>query len=150
VSKFIEISVDQESIKTVEKSLKEYGVHAAKALMDAIYRTALAMETDAKRRLNGQLGSAKHWITGRLASSVHAEVKGKNTFAATKASEGRDGSFGLPIDDLEALVGTNVVYGPNIEFGFDSFIQFAATKQSPELPKRIEKELNKLATKFNK
>jgi hypothetical protein len=150
VSKFIDISVDEASIKRVTTSFEKYGVAAAKALMNAIYRTALSMESDAKLRLNGKLGSARHWVTGRLASSVHAETNAKNSFKGINESEPSDGSFGVPIDDLEALIGTNVVYGPKIEFEYDSFIQFAATKQSPELPKRIEKELNKLADKFNK
>jgi len=146
----VDIQVDQKSIDTVLKSFDEYGVAAAKALMNAIYRTALNIESDAKRRLNGQLGSAKHWITGRLASSVHTEIKGKNSFEGNKASEGDDGSFGLQVDDLEALVGTNVVYAPRIETDYDSFIIFATNKRSPELPKKIEDELNKLAKKFNK
>lgn len=150
MSKFIDISVDEASIKRVTTSFEKYGVESAKALMNAIYRTALSMESDAKLRLNGQLGSARHWITGRLASSVHAETNAKNSFKGINESEASDGSFGIPIDDLEALIGTNVVYGPKIEFEYDSFIQFAATKQSAELPKRIEKELEKLADKFNK
>ena len=149
MSKMVDIQVDQKSIDTVLKSFDEYGVAAAKALGNAIYRTALNIESDAKRRLNGQLGSAKHWITGRLASSVHTEIKGKNSFEGVKTSKGEDGSFGLPVDDLEALVGTNVVYGPNIE-RLDSFVVFATNKRSPELPKKIEDELNKLAKKFNK
>jgi hypothetical protein len=53
------------------------------------------------------------------------------------------------VDNLEALVGTNVLYGPKIE-SLDSFVIFATNKRSPELPKKIEDELNKLAKKFNK
>ena len=150
MSKAFEIEVDQKSINLVNKSLKQYGVEAAKALMDAIFLTAIEMETDAKKRLNGQLGSAKHWITGRLASSVHAEVKGKNTFNGTNASEPADGSLGVPVGDLEAIVGTNVEYGPKIEFGYDSFIQFASVKNAPNLPKWVTKKLNDLAKSFNK
>ena len=146
----VDISVDQRSIDTVLKGFDQYGVAAAKALMNAIYRTALNIESDAKRRLNGQLGSAKHWITGRLASSVHTEIKGKNSFEGVKDSEPGDRSFGLRVDDLEALVGTNVSYGPRIETDYDSFIIFATNKRSPELPQKIESELNKLAKKFNK
>jgi hypothetical protein len=164
VSKMVDIQVDQKSIDTVLKSFDEYGVDAAKALGNAIYRTALNIESDAKRRLRGQLGSAKHWVTGRLASSIHTETKGYvnykiggesaivsgTSFTGNDHSQPEDSNFGMQVDDLEALVGTNVVYGPRIETDFDPFITFATNRRSPELPKKIEDELNKLAKKFNK
>lgn len=150
MSKFVSIEVDQKSLNTVTQALRTYGRDAAKALLRGLWRTGLSIESDAKRRLNGQLGSARHWITGRLASSVHTEAKGQNSFKGESASEASDSSFGIQPDELEVYVGTNVAYAPKIEFEYDSFIEFATLKRSPELTKNIEKELDKLAKKFNK
>lgn len=150
MSKFIDIEVDRASLAKVNASIKSYGVDAAKALMRGLWRGALNIETDAKLRLDGRLGSARHWVTGRLASSVHSEVKGDNSFTPIPESGTGDGSFGIPMQDLEVYVGTNVNYGPKIEFEYDSFINFSVTKNTPKLSEYIEKELNKITEKFNK
>lgn len=150
MSKFVTIEVDKSTQEGVVRMLQDYGIEATKALMRGLWATALQIESDAKRRLNGQLGSAKHWITGRLASSVHSEARGQNTFKGNKASMQVDTSFGLPIDDLEVVVGTNVNYAPKIEFEYDSFIQFSTNKNAQNLTKNIETQLNKLVQKYNK
>jgi phage gpG-like protein len=145
---FIDIEVDQKSVKLVENGLKRYGIESVKALWRAITRTAFAIETDAKERLAGNLGSARHIVTGRLRSSIHVEYKGANTFKGVAASKGSDGKLNVPIEDLEAVVGTNVEYAPKIEFDYDSFMRFGTTRQSKNLSKRVEKEFKKLDKKL--
>ena len=149
MSKFVDIEIDRGSVKRFEKSSKRYGKESAKALLRAIMRTAFAVESDAKRRLQGQLGSARHWVTGRLASSVHVEAKGENTFEGVKDSEAKDGKLNVSVKELEAVVGTNVEYAQKIEFDYDSFIMFGYNRQAKNLPKRVQEEWNKLDKKFN-
>ena len=145
MSDFVKIELDQNSVNDVNKSFRDYGKKAAKALKDAILLTGYAIVSDAKNRLNGRLGSAKHWITGRLASSVHVESKGVNSFKMeSKDSEVKDGSLGVSIADDEAVVGTNVHYAPKIEFDYDSFLRFAGERQEKKFAQRVTKELNKI------
>ena len=118
MSDFVKIELDQKSVNEVNRSLRDYGKRAGRALMDAILKTGLAIETDAKSRLKGELGSAKHWITGRLATSVHMESKEMNSFRMeSHASKLSDGTLRVAIADDEAVVGTNVKYASDIEFG---------------------------------
>ena len=139
-----DVSIEIENLAEVKASFKKYGKDATKAVMNAVNRTGLSIESDAKRRLRGLLGSAKHWITGRLASSVHMETKKENTFNPIKDSKTKDGSLGVKIGELEAVVGTNVEYADKIEFDYDSFIRFAAERNEPKFQKTMEDELNKL------
>lgn len=140
----ISIELDPASVKAFDKSVKQYGKKAIEAFKRAMMRTALAIESDAKKRLRGRLGSAKHWVTGRLASSVHTEMKGENTFKACKDSKSRDGSLNIPYDDMEGIVGTNVEYAEKIENDYDSFLRFAAERQQKNFPKRVEEEINRI------
>ena len=144
MSKFIDIEVDQKSLNNVLKDYKTYGVKAAKALWNGLTRTAFAVETDAKRRLTGELGSARHIVTGRLRASVHTEFKGENSYKGIGASKPSDANLNTPVGDLEAIVGTNVEYAQKIEFDYDSFMQFAGLRQAKQLPKRVEEELKKI------
>ena len=148
MSKDIEIEIDPKTLKLFEKSIKRYGVESPKALLRAIMQTAFAIETDAKYRLSGKLGSPRHWVTGRLASSVHVESKAVNTFTAIKDSKQSDATFGKPIDDMEALVGTNVEYAEKIEYDYDSFIGFAVVRNLKKFPQRVKKEWEKMDKKF--
>ena len=143
----ISVEIDKASAERVNRDLKRYGMAAAKAVMDAILRTAYAIETDAKNRLNGKLGSARHWVTGRLASSVHVETDRINSFVPITDSKSGDRSLNAPVSGAEALVGTNVEYAHKIEFDYDSFLQFAANRQAKNLPKRVNQELDKVAKK---
>lgn len=142
----VNIMVDTISYEELKKDLKEYGKEAEKALWRSIKFTGLRMETIAKERLRGLYGSAKHWITGRLISSIHNEVKG-NTSYSYKDDDGKvfSGDLGEPLNDMELVVGTNVIYAAKIEFEHDRFIGYAAEKGEVILEQRLEKELNKLA-----
>jgi len=143
VSDFVKIELDQKSVNEVNRSLRDYGKRAGRALMDAILKTGLAIETDAKSRLKGELGSGKHWITGRLATSVHMESKEMNSFRMeSHASKLSDGNLRVAIADDEAVVGTNVEYAPKIEFDYDSFLRFAGERQEKKFAQRVTKELN--------
>jgi len=138
----ISIEVDTISYNGLIDDLKNYGKSAISAVKRAVDFTGLRVETIAKQRLRGEFGSRKHWITGRLASSVHYETKGKNSFKPVKDSQAGDGNLNETIGDLECVVGTNVDYGPKIEFEYDRFLGYAAEQGEKIFEKRIEEELN--------
>jgi len=144
MSGFVNIELDPQSVKEVNKSLRQYGQKAVDAIKTAVMRTALAIESDAKRRLNGMLGSAKHWVTGRLASSVHTEMEGLNSFDPIVDSKSGDESLGVPFEEMEGIVGTNVEYAEKIENDYDSFLRFAGERQEKNFKKRVEEEMNKI------
>jgi len=144
MSGFVNIELDPQSVREVNKSLRQYGQKAVDAIKTAVMRTALAIESDAKRRLNGMLGSAKHWVTGRLASSVHTEMEGLNSFDPIVDSKSGDESLGVPFEEMEGIVGTNVEYAEKIENDYDSFLRFAGERQEKNFKKRVEEEMNKI------
>jgi len=144
MSGFVNIELDPQSVREVNKSLRQYGQKAVDAIKTAVMRTALAIESDAKHRLNGMLGSAKHWVTGRLASSVHTEMEGLNSFDPIADSKSGDESLGVPFEEMEGIVGTNVEYAEKIENDYDSFLRFAGERQEKNFKKRVEEEMNKI------
>jgi hypothetical protein len=138
-------------VEGLKADFRKYGKDAEKAVDIAVKQTGFAIQSDAKKRLNGMLGSAKHWITGNLAKSIYKR----------------------PLQPMEMIVGTPVEYAPYIEFGTgdfveipegteevarlykgkglrkvnikgDSFLNWAAVNQQKKLIERIEIELNKL------
>lgn len=146
-------NISVEGIPGLMNDIKKFGKEAEKAVKNGVDRTAIAMETDAKKRLEGDLGGTRRIKTGRLRASVHAELK-------QGESHGED-SLNEQIASDEAIVGTNVVYANRIEFGFNdtdklgrkynqsgmSYLGFAAMRQAKELPRRITEELNKLLSR---
>lgn len=113
----IEVRLDGLSYDGLLKDLAAYGEKSRKAIRTAVVKTCYSTESTAKKRLRGMMGSAKHWITGRLASSVHTEIEGINNYQSGKDSMPGDGNLDEPIGFLNGVVGTNVDYGPSIEFG---------------------------------
>jgi len=147
----IEIKGTEELLRGFEKYRKE----ATKAIKRGVDRTAGMVASDAKERLAGGLGGLMRRVTGRLIASVHAEFGNKteqpekNTFKPVKASEASDKNLNVTIADDEAVAGTNVHYGPYIEFGTKfisamSFLGFAAVRQDKRLKERVIEELNKI------
>jgi phage gpG-like protein len=149
MSGFIGVEID--GIDKIMADFRGYEREAEKAINTAVSQTSLMVQKDAKSRLNGLLGSAKHWITGNLAKSV----------------------YNRRVVSMEKVVGTNVEYAPYIEFGTgdlveipegtediasqykgqgirkvnikgDSFLNFAAVNQNKKHAERVAKELNKI------
>jgi len=148
------IGVEVIGTRDLQNDLNKYGVEGEKAINKAVSDTSKAIETDAKNRLRGGLGSAKHWIYGALGRSIYNRV----------------------VQSMEKVVGTPVKYAPYIEFGIgemvftnmeftaeeravaaqfkgqkkvkgfkgDSFLNWAAHNQEKKLIERIEKNLNDL------
>jgi phage gpG-like protein len=140
------VSLSIQGADLVRKQLDLKGKEIDKAVKRAIDRTALAIESDAKKKLRDD----GHIITGRLRASIHAELKSGVTNSYTD-SQGRsyDGSLQKDIAADEAIVGTNVEYAPYIEFGSknfkgDSFLGWASLKQMKLLQERVAKEINKI------
>ena len=136
---------------------EKYKDESSKAVTDAVNETSLAVESDAKNRLAGNLGSNRHTVHGGagLLGSIYKHK----------------------VNDFEKQVGTNQNYAPYIEFGTgdlvftnfdfdanarqvasqyrgkgirkvnirgDSFLNWAAVNQQPKLIERIENNLNKI------
>lgn len=140
----IQITVD--NLPELLKDFKGFENEARKAVKKGVDRTALAVESDAKRRLHGELGSSKHWITGRLAASVHAKLQKGQSFQYTApvTRESFNGTLVIEPDPNEAFAGTNVEYAGKIEFLYDSFLGWAAVNQAKKFKDRITEELNKI------
>ncbi len=144
--------IQVEGIRELTADFKRFGKESDKAVKRAVDQTALAVETDAKKKLIGD----GHIITGRLAASIHAESKnGQQYNYKDKKGNSYDGSLNEKIGNLEAVAGTNVHYAPYIEFGTkyitgDSYLGHAALKQEKKFKDRVEKELNKLITEASK
>jgi phage gpG-like protein len=146
-------SISLEGEMNLIRDLEMFKEHAGEAVKRGVDRTAIAMESDAKTRLEGGLGGKRRILTNRLRASVHAELK-------EGESHGED-NLNVPIASDEAVVGTPVVYANRIEFGFKgtdklgrkynqdgmSYMGFAAVKQAKEFVRRVEQELNKLLSK---
>lgn len=153
------IGLEVTGVEGLIRGFKGYEKEAEKAISKAVTDTAKAIESDAKKRLAGQLGSNKHTIHGGagLLGSIYNRV----------------------VDVLEKVVGTNTHYAPYIEFGTgdlvftnydfsdeakataaqykgkgirkvnirgDSFLNWAAVNQRAKLEKRITDNLNKIKT----
>ena len=142
----ISIEVDSVSHDGLRDDLKKYGIEAKKAIDKAVKSTSLFIAKTAKQRLHGMLGSAKHYITGRLATSIHPQYKSGESFSYTApgTNENFDGTLGEEVGELEAIVGTNVEYAPKIEFEKDQFLGYAGLQGEKYLEDRVIIELNKL------
>jgi hypothetical protein len=135
-----------EGVPGLIADMKKVGVEVQKAVKRGVNRTALAIETDAKKKLT----SDGHIITGRLRASIHAETKEGQSFNySDKDGNAFDGSLREQIGEVEAVAGTNVEYAPYIEFGTskiaaDSYLGYAAVKQDKLLRERVTEEINKV------
>ena len=110
----MKVQLDSKSFDFTMAALDRLGRDAERAVKDAVNRTAKAIESDAKKKLK----SDRHIITGRLFSSIHAEIKPNSSFSYTDKNGGTfDGSLNTNFGKLEAIAGTNVVYAPHIEYG---------------------------------
>lgn len=137
----VSVELDQKSLNRTLKALDEFGKDAEKVVKDVVNRTALDIETDAKNKLK----SDGHIVTGRLRASIHAELTPNESYNySDKDGKAFDGSLNEDFGELEAIAGTNVEYGPKIEYDYDSFMRFSAEKNKGKFLKRMRDGLNKL------
>ena len=120
-------------------------------------KVGLLIQSAAKLRLK----EMKHYITGRLASSIHSEVKegivqdngevSATTFdyKAEVSGEMFDGTLHEEIAPLELIVGTNVEYAEKIEVKYDSYLRFAAELGDSQLQKYVTEQINEGVKKAN-
>jgi len=146
------ITIEIRGEKEVIDALRDYQVKSDVALKRALIKTGLLIQSAAKLRLQ----EMKHYVTGRLASSIHTEVQegwvksinklGGTTYdyKATVSKEVFDGSLKEIIGPLEVIVGTNVVYAEFIETMKDPYLRFAAEQGDAELPKYVEEQIDRL------
>jgi hypothetical protein len=149
----IQAKVSIIGLNELRKKLQLLPELSQQAIKKGVDRTALAIESDAKRKITAD----GHIITSRLRSSIHAELKVNKMFKySDNKGQTFDGSLEEDFNDkMEAVAGTNVHYAPYIEFGTkhfrgDSFLNWAALKQQKLLRQRIEDELQKLFNKMTK
>jgi len=165
---YIEIT----GVKEAVTNLEDFGKFSGKAIMNALAQAGLSIQSAAKLRLK-QRG---HYVTGRLASSIHSEVKegalDKNNkkvtgmifdYKAEQSGESFDGTLSQHAGNLELLVGTNVEYALRIELGFrgedklgrkyhqagDPFMRFAAELGGKKLPEYVRKQIERLVLEAN-
>ena len=84
--------------------------------------------------------------TGRLRSSIHPEFAGAKQFSYTAAGATWDGSLGVPLRELEAVVGSNVEYAAAQEFGLTGSRRgkgIIASKRNPAHLRRKERPVSK-------
>jgi phage gpG-like protein len=89
------IGVQIDGSERLINDLKMYGIKAEKAVDIAVRDTANAVKKDATKRLKGEEGSRRHYITGTLAKSIYNKV----------------------VQSMERIVGTGLEYAKYIEFG---------------------------------
>jgi phage gpG-like protein len=135
------INIKIEGTEQLLQGFEKYRKEAKKAIKRGVDRTALAIESDAKTRLEGGLGGQRRIKTNRLRASTHAEMKMGEAHGEYALNE--------TIADDESVAGTNVFYAGYIEFGTKfikamSFLGFASVRQDKLLRQRVEEELNKV------
>ena len=136
----ITAQIDPRSLAALNKKIIHIGNTLGGAertpVGDLINSAALRVETIAKKNLR----AGGHIVTGRLWTSIHAQLKPSETFTY---SDNLNESFnGTLKDSVEAgksvIVGTNVEYAPKIE-NMDSCLYAASQEIKPELERRAKK-----------
>lgn len=140
-------------VKEAAGKLKALGAEAERVASREIVASALDVQGQAKRLLTSQ-GAVD---TGRLRNSVTvAPTDGELARLSDTATGGDSGSAGGNEADtmvvpgmLEAWVGTNVHYGPAIEFGARGryarpYLVPALEGESPKLRRRLERALKRM------
>lgn len=105
------------------KDFKDFDKRVQAKMLDVLDTTALMVESRAK----GKLKADGHWITGRLASSIHVVTKGDD--------------IQISLTPLERAVGSNVVYAASIEFDHDSYLHYANMKERNRFQREIGKAI---------
>ena len=139
------IKIEIEGQAELMKDFEQYEKEAQKALVQATLIIANKVRNDSITRLKGGLGSAKHWITGRLQSSIHIQKKGDESYSyKDDNNQSFEGGIKTEIAVGEVIVGTNVEYAANIEFNKDSFLNYAAVRNAPKFKTELIRLLNKI------
>ena len=141
-----DVQIEVTNLAEVKASIRQFGKDADKTMDSVIWKTALGIELVSKNLLRGLMHSARHYVTGRLATSVHIETADENTFEPIKDSKAEDRSLGVNLGKFEAAVGTNVEYAQKIE-DIDSFIRWPGENYEPKLVKEAEKQYNEMIAK---
>jgi phage gpG-like protein len=151
------ITIEIRGEKEVIDGLRKFKSDTDKGLRKALAKTGLKIQSAAKLRLK----QMRHYITGRLASSIHSEVKeGYLTdagqiggtvydYEAEVTKESFDGTLGERAEDFEVLVGTNVEYATKIEMQYDSYLRFAAEQGDKELTNYIKEQIDENVKEAN-
>ena len=151
------ITIEIYGEKEVIDALRDFKAESDKMLMDAFIKVGLDIQSAAKLRLK----EMRHWVTGRLASSIHSEVRegcvlpggkiGGTTYEYTAEVTGErfDGTLHEEIAPLELIVGTNVEYAEKIEVKYDSYLRFAAELGDSQLQKYVTEQINEGVKKAN-
>jgi len=140
----VSVTLDQKSLDNTLIALKTFGKDAEKVIKEVVNATAYDIETDAKMKIKAD----DHVVTSRLRSSIHAEREANKAFGYSDLlGNSFDGGLYENFGALEAIVGTNVEYGPKIEYEYDPFLSFAAEKNRNKFIQRMTDKLNALINK---
>jgi hypothetical protein len=103
----------------------EYNRAIMAAVERGLTKAAIVVHEAATNNLAPVYGNnARTWkVTGRLRASLSWRVGAGKVTSNTKVAANEAGDFNLPgVDDLKAVVGTNVVYARAIEFGHSKMV----------------------------
>ena len=155
------LSIEVDGINELQRDLTKYGKDAEKAINKACKDTATNIESDAKKRLKGMLGSDKHTIHGGagLLGSISPRFIKMMEHVVGAWSTGTDKYYAPYIEfGIGEMVFTNMDFSDEAKavaaqfkgkkkvkgFKGDSFLNWAAINQEKKHIQRIENELNKL------
>jgi hypothetical protein len=151
MSSFIGLEVT--GVEDLIKDFKGYEKEAQKAMDKAIDDTSKAVESDAKKRLNGLFGSAKHNIhggAGLLGSIYNRVVKTGEKVVGTSKEYAAYIEFGTG-DLVEIPEGLESVAAQfrgkgirKVNIKGDSYLNWAAINQRKRFIERISTNLNKI------
>lgn len=136
----MEIFVDMRGVEAMVKKFESMGKRGDAAMMKAI--TEASVEAVSKMKTNVPV------VTNRLRSSIHFETPKTASFQYTdKNGQSYIGDFIRKPIGLSVAVGTNVNYAEDVNKNSSKgrgFFKKGFDKAREELPKRMQKNLDKL------
>lgn len=132
----IDQAIQVTGTELTQKNIKIVANKLSAALQKTVKRAALYMEGEAKSEVKVR--------TGTLRRSINAQFKGStpNTFYNAYSKTTESGDLRVELEELEAVVGTNVVYGPELEARYP-YLEPARRKTEAAFPDIVVEDVNK-------
>jgi hypothetical protein len=148
------LGAEVDGIEGLMADFRGYEKEAEQAIDKAVAQTATAIQKTAKGRVEGRMGSKRHWGTGLLSKSIMPRMNKMMDWQVGTSSEyaayiefgtGDEAFKNFPFD-AEARQVASSWWSHKKWKGAkgDSFLNYAAVEQQPKLIERIKTELNKI------
>jgi len=136
-----DINISDRDIRRVLKSLDKYSVKTVRKVEKQVVKSAFAIHGNAVRNCPVK--------TSRLKNSLHVKTyEDKSHSYSDKKGKGFNGTLSVSVKKGQAVVGTNVEYAQDVEFGevktktgSQPFLRPAANKEKPRFNNEIRKIL---------